>query len=502
METLDPDLIEQIPARVAYHFKFLPLARTNGVLKVLVPDAEDLDLLDAIGRELGLRVEGVTESSEAIGDGLKRYYGLGAETIEGLIEQRDEDASPGHAGRAHRSSDLLDVAEDASIIKFVNQLLLEAFLDRATDIHIEPFEGQLRIRYRIDGVLHDVSVPDSIKRFQDAIASRIKVMANLDIAERRVPQDGRMRLRVGKEDLDLRVSILPIARGESVNLRLLQSSSILFGLEELGMDKSGRDLLERAMAQPHGIILLTGPTGSGKTTTLYSCLSRINEAERKIITVEDPVEYELSGVCQMQVHNKIGFTFSEGLRSMLRHDPDVMLVGEIRDAETASLAIRASLTGHLVFSTLHTNDAPGAVSRLVDLGAEPFLVASSLECVVAQRLVRKICDYCRVPATFPSIERAEFGLDALTWSQTEFFGGEGCDHCKGSGYRGRTVIHEGMTIDERLREKVAERVSANELRKLARAGGMVFLRENGWDKVTAGMTTPDEVLRVTAKMDL
>lgn len=490
------ETIKLVPARVAHHFGFLPLERINGTLRILTRDPEDLDVLDAISRELGLRVIAVAGTERAIAEGLKAYYGVGAETLEG-IEDKAEPVQVLSGASREGTADLADLAADASIVKFVNQVILEAYNDRATDVHIEPFEGRLRVRYRIDGMLIETAVPPNVKHFQEAITSRIKIMADMNIAEKRVPQDGRIRLRVGHEELDLRVSVLPIAHGESVNLRLLRRASAFMGLAELGLQPDAAALLERAMVKPHGIILLTGPTGSGKTTTLYAALAMLNTSERKILTIEDPVEYEIGGICQMQVHTKIGFTFAEGLRSMLRHDPNVMLVGEIRDFETAELAIRAALTGHLVFSTLHTNDAPGAVARLVDLGVETFLVASSLECVVAQRLVRRVCDGCRQKAEPREILREQLGLSAAEWARADFHVGTGCERCRGSGYRGRTAIHEVLVLDEDLRELITQRVSSVKLRQLARTKGLKSLREDGWERVVAGITTPDEVLRVT-----
>ncbi len=499
--TLDESLVKQVPARVAHHYHFLPLERDNGIIRVLVKDPDDLELLDAIGRELESRIVGVVSPDAVITEGLRRYYGIGAETLAGIIDQTSEVQIRPASGRS-AAADILQDAEGASIVKFVNQILLEAYRDRATDIHIEPFEGHLRVRYRIDGVLHEAAVPESVTQFQDAITSRIKIMSDLDIAERRKPQDGRFQVKVGEEELDVRVSVLPIAHGESVNMRLLHRSSVLLDLEELGLRTDGLEILNRSMAQPHGIILLTGPTGSGKTTTLYACLSRINDAERKILTIEDPVEYEVRGICQMQVHSKIDFDFKAGLRSMLRHDPDVMLVGEIRDRETAELAIRAALTGHLVFSTLHTNDAPGGVTRLVDLGVEPFLVASSLETVVAQRLVRRICDHCREPHPYPDSVRRELGIDLASWTKTRLTRGSGCERCRQSGYHSRTAIHEFLVISESMRELISQRVSTGRIRKMALDAGMRSLRRNGWDRIAEGSTTPDEVLRVTESQAL
>jgi general secretion pathway protein E/type IV pilus assembly protein PilB len=391
--------------------------------------------------------------------------------------------------------DLSAAAQDASIIKFVNQVLSEAIDRRATDVHFEPFEDALRVRYRVDGVLQEANIPPEVRQFHPAIVSRLKILSHLDIAEKRLPQDGRIRLKVSGREVDVRVSVIPMLHGEAVVLRLLDRGAMLLGLEHLGMADRDREIFERILAMPHGIILVTGPTGSGKTTTLYAALSRINDVSRKIVTIEDPIEYHLRGINQIQVSSKAGLTFARGLRSILRHDPDVILVGEIRDRETAEIAVQASLTGHLVFSTLHTNDAPGALTRLVDMGIEPYLVASSLESVLAQRLVRLICKNCK--ETFPAEDvealKRQFGdeaPDVLYW-------GRGCRECQGTGYRGRTGIFETMLVTGGIRGMILERTSAGEIRKTAARQGMMSLREDGWRLVRAGRTTVEEVLRVT-----
>jgi general secretion pathway protein E/type IV pilus assembly protein PilB len=374
-------------------------------------------------------------------------------------------------------------------------VLAEAIDRRATDVHFEPFETALRVRYRVDGVLQEANILPEVRQFQPAIVSRLKILSRLDIAEKRLPQDGRIKLRVGPREVDVRVSVIPMLHGEAVVLRLLDRGATLLGLEHLGMDEPDRNAVERILDLPHGIVLVTGPTGSGKTTTLYAGLSRINDVERKIITIEDPIEYHLHGINQIQVSPKGGLTFARGLRSILRHDPDVILVGEIRDQETADIAVQASLTGHLVFSTLHTNDAPGALTRLVDMGIEPYLVASSLEMVLAQRLVRLICPGCRQQYTPPDPEalRSEFGGEP----PPRLYQGEGCPQCQGTGYRGRTGIFEVMPISESIESMILERASAGEIRKVAARQGMRSLREDGLRLVRSGKTTLEEVLRAT-----
>ncbi len=389
------------------------------------------------------------------------------------------------------------MAEDASIIKFVNQIIHQAVVDRATDIHIEPFEDQLRVRYRIDGVLYDANVPSNIKYFHSAIVSRIKIMANLDIAERRLPQDGRILVRMGENDLDLRISILPTPYGETVDIRIL-TPGMLFSLSDLGLSGNDLKILEKLIKNPHGIMFVTGPTGSGKTTTLYACLSQINDSKKKIITIEDPIEYQVKGVTQLQVQPKIGFTFAQGLRSMLRHDPDVMMVGEVRDLETAEITIRVALTGHLVFSTLHTNDAAGGVARLLDIGIEPYLVASSVQCFIAQRLVRVVCSKCKYevklePALIKQLQTEQ--EDDL--ARAKVYAGKGCEACKFTGYRGRSGIYEFLLVTDAIRDLILKHASASEIRKKAVLEGMHSLRQDGWEKVKKGTTTPFEVLRVT-----
>jgi general secretion pathway protein E len=386
-------------------------------------------------------------------------------------------------------------AQDASIIKFVNQILGEALESRATDVHIEPFENQLRVRYRVDGVLQEANIPTNVRKFHAAIVSRIKILSHLDIAEKRLPQDGRIRLRVGGREIDLRVSVIPMIHGEAVVMRILDRGDAVLGLEHLGMSARDRGVWDRVLDLPHGIILVTGPTGSGKTTSLYAALSKINQTDLKIITIEDPVEYQMRGINQIQISTKTGLTFASGLRAILRHDPDVVLIGEIRDRETAEIAVQASLTGHLVFSTLHTNDAPGATTRLIDMGIEPYLVASSLEMVLAQRLVRLICSNCKeeLPREEMDKLRAEFGNDV----PPAVYKGRGCRQCQNTGYRGRQGLFEMMPVTEDVRTLILERASSGTIRKVAIRQGMNSLRGDGWRLIKEGRTTVEEVIRMT-----
>ena len=496
-KSVDRSVIEKVPARFAVHYKLMPLAEADNKLDIVVTDPLDVHTLDDIKLLLGYEVRPILGGEKDILEAIKRYYGIGADTIESIMAETANDESLAGALADEETEELV---EDASIIKFVNQIIQQAYYDRATDIHIEPYEDELRVRYRIDGVLYDAAIPPTIKYFQSAIVSRIKIMSNLNIAEHRLPQDGRMRMKVGQEDLDLRVSILPTPYGESVGIRLL-FTKMLYSLEDLGLSEFDLKILNEMIKKPHGIILVTGPTGSGKTTTLYACLSKINNRELKILTIEDPIEYHLKGVTQMQVHPKVGLTFANGLRSMLRHDPDVMMVGEIRDIETAEIAIRVALTGHLVFSTLHTNDAAGATTRLLDMGIEPYLVASSVECVIAQRLVRLICPKCKRPVKDKKVILQELGIKDAP-KDADLYEGKGCESCKFTGYRGRTAIYEFLVVNEEIREMVLSHKSADQIRRKAVSLGMRTLRADGIDKIFRGLTTVGEVIRVTPKEDI
>jgi type II secretion system protein E len=493
---IDPAVIKKIPAKFASHYKLIPIREVDDTLVVAVTDPLDIHTLDDLELLMSCKVKPVLAGEKDILDAIRTYYGIGADTIEKMMDETETAAGAEGRFAVQATKDIEELTEDASIINFVNQILLQAYKDRATDIHIEPFEDELKVRYRIDGILYDTTIPPTIKHFQAAIVSRIKIMASLNIAERRLPQDGRIKIKVKGEELDLRISVLPTAHGESVDIRLLPTK-MLFSLESLGLLTRDLKLMESIIKRPHGIIFVTGPTGSGKTTTLYACLNKINTYDKKIITIEDPIEYRMKGVSQIQVLPKIGLDFATGLRSMLRHDPDIMMVGEVRDYETVEITIRAALTGHLVFSTLHTNDAPGAVSRLLDMGVEPFLASSSIDCIVAQRLVRLVCPKCKRKTKIEKEVEKELGVKIEKATQRTVYQGKGCELCKYTGYKGRTAIYEVLVVDEPIKELVLNRASADQIRKKAVSLGMRTLRADGWEKVQRGLTTPEEVLRVT-----
>jgi len=500
-----PPQMERRPSvKFLKQYRVVPVERKGGVLKVAAADPLDPYPKEALRTSTGLDIETVLGGEKDILDAIEAYYGAGAATFEKIIEGMGE--KDGHAAlwETEDVEQLKDMASEAPIINLVNMLIAGAVERRASDIHIEPFEDMLHIRYRVDGILYQVeSLP---KRLQAAIASRIKIMAKLNIAERRLPQDGRIKTKAAGKEMDIRVSTIPTLFGESVVMRLLDPNSV-FSLDSLGFSDANRNAFVDLIAQPHGMILVTGPTGSGKSTTLYAAISKIDTVEKKAITIEDPVEYKLDGVNQIQVKPKIGLTFANGLRSIVRQDPDVIMVGEIRDTETADIAIHSALTGHLILSTLHTNDAPGAVARLIDMGVESYLISSSLLGVLAQRLVRVICSLCKEPYS-PSgdvMRRVSVELDrALSFngngagrSALELYRGTGCVHCDNTGYRGRTAIFELMPITDGLKQLIVEKRGANVLRLKAMEEGMVTLREDGWDKVLKGITTVDEVSRVT-----
>ncbi len=493
----DRDILARFPARILLREEMLPLRQTDGHVEVALSRLFAAPGLDSLKSFTDLKLRPVLAPSAALQREIKKHLGVGADTLN-LLEQ--EEGFQVVADDRQDDGDLDKAAEDASIIRFVNQILGDALSMRTSDIHVEPFEHELRIRYRIDGLLQEVSVPGQIKRFQPAIVSRIKILSNLNIAEKRVPQDGRIKIRVKGADVDIRVSVIPMLHGEAVVMRLLrQSGGTVPGLAGLNMAERERRLFERVLDMPHGIALVTGPTGSGKSTTLYSALSQINDSVRKIITVEDPVEYQIKGINQIQVSEKAGLTFARGLRAILRHDPDVVLVGEIRDQETAQIAVQASLTGHMVFSTLHTNDAPGALTRLVDMGVEPYLVASSLEAVMAQRLVRKLCPECKRPDTTVRTRELRENIPALR--EVEIFAAVGCKHCRTTGYSGRQAVFELMSMSPDIRKVLLRGGSSLEVKEVARKEGMHTLIEDGWRLVREGITTPSEVMRVSKDED-
>jgi general secretion pathway protein E/type IV pilus assembly protein PilB len=493
----DRELLSLFPARILLKEELLPLRRINGTVEVATSRLFATQGLDALKTMSGLNLKPVLASSEAIQREMKKRLGVGADTLGTLGEEASFQFL---SETIEEDTDLDSAAEDASIIRFVNQVLRDAIELRASDIHLEPFEDEMRIRYRIDGVLQDVPVPAQIKQFQPAIVSRVKILSHLNIAEKRLPQDGRIKIRIADSEVDIRVSVIPMLHGEAVVMRLLRQNATLRGMGELDMAERELRGFRRVLQLPHGIILVTGPTGSGKTSTLYTALNEINDADRKIVTIEDPVEYQLKGVNQIQVSEKAGLTFARGLRSILRHDPDVILIGEIRDQETAQIAVQASLTGHLVFSTLHTNDAPGALTRLVDMGVEPYLVASSLEAVLAQRLVRVLCEKCKEPDRSPAAQA--FKLQVGIPANTTLYHSVGCEHCRRTGFFGRHAIFEWMDTDNEIRQLILKNVSSDVLREAARRSGMRTLAEDGWRLVRLGITTVEEVLSVTTAKEV
>lgn len=492
-EDVDSGLVKKIPAKLVTYYNFMPLKIEDNVLKVAINDPLNIERLDEIKIFLNRQIQPFIARQKDISEAIKNFYGLGADTLDEIAINQVKDLEILQAKKD--DEDIKDEKIDPSVIKFLNQVLLDAIKQRATDIHFEPTEDDLRIRFRIDGILYEVPCPATIKHFQSSIASRIKVISHLDIVERRRPQDGRVKIRMGEEIFDLRISILPTPFGESIGIRILSRNSPLIGLEQLGLGTEELNIIEKMIGMSHGIILVTGPTGSGKTTTLYACLSKINSPQRKIITIEDPIEYQLKGITQMQVEPKLDFVFTNALRSMLRHDPDVMMVGEIRDTETAELAIRTALTGHLVFSTLHTNDAASSITRLLDMGIDSFLVSSSVILVIAQRLIRLICPNCKETYA-PSKELLkQFGLeDSLNFP---FFHGRGCESCRFTGYLGRTGIFEMLVISDEIRELALKKVPSHQIKQKAVASGMKVLKEAGLDKAIKGISTLEEVLRVT-----
>jgi type II secretion system protein E len=494
---VDLSLLKDFPAKMIHRQSLFPVRRENGSLVVATSDPFDLYPLDELSAATGLTVIPVLASRAEIAKLIKQHVGLGSETITSLMSQAEENVE--FLGEIETDgSELSEMAQEASVIRLVNEILLEAIESRTSDVHIEPQSNGLLIRYRIDGLLHPQPIPPEIVRFQAAIISRLKIMSRLNIAEKRLPQDGRIKLRVKGREIDVRVSVIPMIHGEGIVMRILDKGSMEFKLQKLGMDEKLYKTFKQLIDLPHGIVLVTGPTGSGKTTTLYSALMEIRSDDTKIITTEDPVEYQLDGVNQIQVHSKIGFTFAASLRAILRHDPDIVLVGEIRDFETAENAIQASLTGHLVFSTLHTNDAAGAYTRMVDMGVEPFLVASTVEGVMAQRLVRRLCPNCKEAYTpEPDEIPSDFPMDRLEAAGGKLYRSVGCRSCRNVGFLGRMGIYELLVTTDRIRQLAHERASTWEMTRAAAEQGMVTLRQDGWVKVAEGRTTIEEIARVT-----
>jgi general secretion pathway protein E/type IV pilus assembly protein PilB len=494
---IEDDVIASIPRHIARKYRVVPVFKHDNSITVALADPSDLDTIDSLTHLLRAEIDLRVASESDIEAALSKYYAeKGGGATDPRLKEAIEDLTREHVEvEAAAAQDGAVVEADAPLIKLVNSIIVEAFKMRASDIHLEPLSKVFRMRYRIDGVLHEIKAPP--KRLQAAVISRLKIQSNMSISEHRIPQDGRIQTSVGGKLIDLRVSCLPTNHGESIVMRILDKEGLRLGLPELGFFTDDQQTFERLIGLPDGILLVTGPTGSGKTTTLYSCLHFINRPDRKIITVEDPVEYLLSGINQVQISEAVGLTFSTALRAILRQAPNVIMIGEIRDLETATIAINASLTGHLVFSTLHTNDAPSAVTRLIDIGVKPFLVASSTRGLMAQRLVRKVCRQCAAPALPSEAEMRTLGLDATNLQGASFQKGKGCSNCSNTGYRGRFGIFEIFVIDDEARKLIYEKVSSSVLRTRAREMGMRTLREDGIRKTQAGLTTPDEVIRAT-----
>jgi type IV pilus assembly protein PilB len=497
---IDQKVVDLVPEALARKYELMPVLKIGNRLTCAMADPWNVFALDEVRSKTGLVIEPAVSTENEIKKALNECYGAKG-TMEDLIKSIDEEKLGVAQGQEPDVKKLEGIVEEPVVIKLVNMVIMKAIEEKASDIHIEPEEEALKTRLRVDGMLHEISSPP--KHLQSAIISRIKIMADLNIAERRVPQDGRFTIKMAGKQIDVCVSCVPTIYGENVVLRLLDTESAVKGLEDLGFSKETLKQFDKLIRRPHGIILVTGPTGSGKTTTLYAALNKINTVEKNIITVEDPVEYKLEGIRQIQINPKVDLTFANGLRSILRQDPNIIMVGEMRDHETAEIAVQAALTGHLVFSTLHTNDAPGAVTRMIDMGVEPFLVSSSVIGILAQRLVRTICPECKEqykPTEAELNDIYSFGERRATSDErrtTVFYRGKGCAKCMNTGYKGRIGIYELMMPDEELKKAVMAKASTDELRKLARGAGMTGLKEDGLQKIRAGLTTVEEVLRVT-----
>jgi len=491
----EPVVVDNLSVKFMKQSRFVPLKLEENTLRIAMADPSDFSTVEALKMAYGLAVAVVPGREDDIFEAIERLYGMGRQSIETIIEEAGKGVYDITSGTEEDANYLRDLASEAPIIRLVNRLILNAVEMRASDIHFEPFENEFKVRYRVDGVLHEIESPPP--RLQAAIISRAKIMAKLDIAERRLPQDGRIKLKVLDKEIDFRVSTIPTIYGESLVMRILDRETLILDLEKIGFPREILPEYLKLISQPYGMILVTGPTGSGKTSTLYTTLNKINSSENKIITLEDPVEYQLRGINQIHVNAKIGLTFASGLRSIVRQDPDIILVGEIRDRETAQIAVQSALTGHLLFSTLHTNDAPGAITRLLDMEVESFLLSSTLLGVLAQRLVRVICPRCRRP-----YEPEERLIRSMNVSPDElrdvtFYIGEGCDACRNTGFRGRTAIFEYLPVDDAIRREIVQSSGTDRIREVAISRGMVTLRQDGWRKIRQGITTIPEVLRVT-----
>lgn len=494
-QKIPPHILEAVPIQFAKRNKLVPFRESGNTILVAFADPKDIKALSDLRVLYGRPVKAALAPERVILDATNRAYEMGSGDAGDLMEGIAEKGLDELAHELEEPKDLLDASDEAPVIRLVNGILFQAVKDRASDIHLEPYERELAVRYRIDGMLYKVLSPP--RALQAPIVSRVKIMAGLDIAEKRLPQDGRIRIKLAGKDIDIRVSVLPTAFGERVVMRLLDKTSVVLRLEDLGLGGARLEAFKNLITKPNGIILSTGPTGSGKTTTLYSALSRINSEDINIITVEDPIEYQIRGIGQIQVNPKIDLTFAAGLRSILRQDPDVIMVGEIRDPETAEIAIQSSLTGHLVFSTLHTNDASSAVTRLIEMGIEPFLVSSSLLAILAQRLVRKLCPNCREPYTPEDAELSQLGIPREALAEGVLYRAKGCDECKNTGFKGRTGIYELLILSDAVRSHITSNADASTIKRAAMKGGMLTLREDGAKKAAAGITSASEVIRVT-----
>jgi len=497
-DTIPLDLIASLPINYAKKNEVIPIRKVNGILEVALSDPSNIETVDELRMLFNCPIRPYITTSAQVLDAVNMAYNRGATTTSsGMMDELREENLDAIAQELEEPQDLLDADDEAPIIRLVNSLLFRAVKQKASDIHVEPFEKELVVRFRIDGVLYDIMRP--AKKFQNSITSRIKIMASLDIAEKRLPQDGRIRIKIAGKDIDIRVSTLPTSFGESVVMRLLDKSKVVLSFDTLGIEGKHKEYVEGLIGRSHGIILVTGPTGSGKTTTLYAMLSKLNTIDVKIITIEDPVEYQLQGINQIQVNPKIDLTFAAGLRSILRQDPDVVMVGEIRDKETAEIAIQASLTGHLVISTLHTNDSASSITRLIDMGVEPFLVASSLVGIAAQRLIRTVCKNCGILYEPSAPEIATLGAPLEDFKGVKIYKAnpKGCGECLNTGYTGRRGIYEMLTVDEEIRALIMQNVSGTVIKKKAMELGMKTLREDGVEKIKQRMSTIEEVLRVT-----
>lgn len=488
-----PEVIKAVPAKFVLHYKFMPLTIKGRALTIAISNPMDTMPSEELKLHFNYDVERVLAPDKEIAALVKKYYGIGAETVEKIMTQEDGSAAAVEKVRYAEIEDLEKGAQDASVIKLVNQILQEAVSARATDIHTEQYRDSVRVRYRIDGILYNMQLPEQIKYLYQAIVSRIKIISNLDVVERRLPQDGRAIIKIQDKQVDLRISVIPSLYGENVVIRILPVH-LLFKLEDLGLVSDDMEKLDSIIQKPYGIIFLTGPTGSGKTTTLYTCLTKLNKEGVKIITIEDPIEYDIQGIMQIHVKPDIGFTFASALRSILRHDPDIMMIGEVRDLETAELAIRTALTGHLIFSTLHTNDACSGAARLMDIGIEPYLVASSVNAFISQRLVRLICPSCKEE------RKDKLGLPAY-FKNMKLYRGRGCENCKSIGYKDRTAIYEILIVNDEIKELVLAKATAGQIEKKAKEMGFKTLLDSGIEKIKKGLTTPEEVLRVTELVD-